>query len=136
MLVIRPIQDKEYQKELCEKANIEYFQGSMAYVAGLSDDLGDSLSTEIGVLQFDIKGDFAELMPTASLPGIDDTEAMIIMERAAITFIYRNLGIKKLVAKTENTSEELIKAFGIPEKDGHYEIDLELFFKSPCHFGK
>ncbi len=134
MLIVRPIQNKDMQKELCRKAGISYEESAFAYVAALSDDIGDTLSTLLGVLQFDIGKDGAKLLATAKMPDTDDTEAMIIMCRAAMDFMHRSLGINLLTNASEETDKKLLEEFGFVNKDGEYQIDLELFYKSPCGY--
>ena len=134
MLIVRPIQNKDMQKELCRKAGITYEETAFAYVAALSDDIGETLSTLLGVLQFDLDTDCAKLLSTAKMPDTDDTEAMIIMCRAAMDFMHRSCGMKTLVNASDETDEKLLEDFGFVKKDGQYQIDLELFYKSPCGY--
>lgn len=136
MLIVRPIQNKELQKNLCEKAGIGFEAEAMAYLAAESDDLGVTLREFLGVLQFDLDAKGARLYPTAQMPGVQDEEAMIIMGRAAMSFMHRS-GANSLRADASVCDEKLLSAFGLlPDGKGGYEVDLELFFKSPCSYNK
>lgn len=135
MLIVRPIQDKRIQEELCKKAGVRYHSEAMAYFAAESEDLGTTLKTLLGVLQFDIGKESAVLYSAAKMPDTDDDEAMIIMGRAAMSFMHRTCGAKKLISCGE-TDERLLKMFGFIRKDGTYSVDLEEFFKSPCKYNE
>ena len=81
MLTVLPIQSKETQKELCELCGVTYNQESFAYRA---DDDGF-----IGICQFKYSNNNGYINALAYAPSVSDWEAMIIMLRATMNFMYR-----------------------------------------------
>lgn len=124
MLTVLPIQSKETQKELCEKCDVTYNESSFAYRA----DDGDF----IGICQFSFKNDNGYIENLVYAPNVSDWEAMIIMLRAAMSFMYR-CGLK-VIYLNNNTDEELIKKSGfLKDSNGQYYIDVQKFYGSHCH---
>ena len=108
MLIVKPIQAKSEQEELSLLCSATYNINSFAYRA---DDDGF-----IGICQFRF-----------------DWEAMIIMLRTAMNFMFR-CGIKKSIFENNATTEELLKKSGYrPDENGIYSIDIDKFYNTPCH---
>lgn len=114
-------------------AHVKYDASLFAYFAANSEDLGDSFTSYIGLIQFDIDSIGGKLISVDMMPGVDDMEAMIIMGRSLMCFLYRDLSIKTLRTAPE-VDGKYCKAFGLREKDGTYSIDLEDFYRSPCKY--
>lgn len=131
MLYIRPIMDKGLQRELCERSGAIYDEDFFAYFASESNDCGETISRYLSILQFSINEN-ARLETLTQMPNVDDEEAMIIMARAAMSFIYRDCGIQKLYA-SDNIDASIACKLSF---DQDKSIDLEGFFKSPCHYNK
>ena len=128
MLTVLPIQDKNIQKELCELCGVEFDTYSFAYRA----DDGDFL----GVCQFKFATGTGEINGFKYAPGTKDDEAMIIMLRTAMNFMHR-CGIKRSIFTNDAAPEELLSISSYSKgKDGFYEIDLDKFYISPCHYNK
>ena len=67
---------------------------------------------------------------------MDDTEAMIIMLRTAMNFMHR-CGIKKSAFTDAAAPMELLSISSYSKNEnGIYEIDLDKFYISPCHYNK
>ena len=123
MLTVLPIQSKETQKELCIKCGVEYIENAFAYRA----DDGDF----IGICQFYFKDDNGYIENLTYAPYVNDWEAMIIMLRAAMNFMYR-CGIKT-VFLGQSTNEDLIKKSGfLKNENGEYYIDVQKFYGGSC----
>lgn len=135
MFAVRPLQDKDIQKELCALLDTEYIPDSLAYFAADLDQKTFSVLGVIGVLQFRMSNEEAEILTLIPAPGKENDEAMIIMERTAMSFMHRN-GIKKMTMKETAGPEQVLSRSGLPKKDGVYFVDLDVFFVSPCHFNK
>jgi len=106
MLEVKPIQTKERQKEICELCEIEFNPDCLAYGAEENGKL-------LGVSQFRIFGGYAVIYDLANAAGVDDLEALIIIEKAVLNFIDL-CGIKEVVLNNGN------------------RINLEGYFDSPC----
>jgi len=123
MLTVLPIQLKDTQKELCEKCGVPFKQNAFAYRA----DDGDF----IGICQFYFKDNNGYIDNLTYAPGVNDWEAMIIMLRASMSFMYR-CGIE-LVYLSSDTDEELLKKSGfLKDKDGKYYINVQKFYGGSC----
>ena len=125
MLEIKPIQDKNQQKMLCDLCKTVYRPSAMAYSAY---DNGEP----IGICQFRIKNDSGYLYDLCNTEGVDDLEALIIMGRATLNFIDL-CGVHRAFFCGEGTDEGLLRAIGFAKNtEGAYEINLEGFFTDHC----
>jgi hypothetical protein len=122
MLVIKPIQTKEEQKEICAACGVEFDEYALAYAAEEDEIL-------LGVSQFRILGKHGVIYDLSNAAGIDDLEALIIMGRAALNFIDL-CGVQDVIIKTEN--KNLPEILGFKKDGGVYGINLEGYFNSPC----
>ena len=123
MLTVLPIQSKDTQKELCEICKVKYLENAFAYRA----DDGDF----IGICQFYFKDDNGYIENLTYAPNVSDWEAMVIMLRASMSFMYR-CGIK-LVYLSGSTDEELIKRSGFLKNDkSEFFIDVQKFYGGSC----
>ena len=123
MLTVLPIQSKETQKELCEICGVTYNENSFAYRA----DDGDF----IGICQFYFKNNNGYIENLTYAPNINDWEAMIIMLRASMSFMYR-CGIQ-IVYLDASTNNDLIKRSGfLKNGNGEYYIDVQKFYSGTC----
>jgi hypothetical protein len=100
MLIIKPIQTKEEQEEICRSCGIGFDPDCLAYSAR---ENGGKL---LGVSQFRILGEYAVIYDLANAAGVDDFEALVIMGKAALEFI-RRCGITDVTMKI---SDELTAA--------------------------
>lgn len=124
MLTVKPIQSKKEQEELCALCSCEYLEEALCYRA----DDGDF----IGICQLLLKNGYGYIKNLAYAPSKDDWEAMIIMLRAAMNFMYR-CGIEHSYL-SEDTSETLIKFSGYRRnEDGLLYLNLNKFYNTPCH---
>lgn len=124
MLTVLPIQSKETQKELCEKCGVKYNENAFAYRA----DDGDF----IGICQFYFENNNGYIENLTYAPEISDWEAMIIMLRATMSFMYR-CGLHYSYLNAETDSGELLKKSGfVINDDGKYYIDLKKFYGGSC----
>ncbi len=135
MFAVRPLQDKDVQKELCELLGTEFIPDSLAYFAADLDQKTFDLLGIIGILQFRMGEKEAEILTLVPSVGKEEDEAMIIMERTAMSFMHRS-GIKKMTMSENAGPDSVLSRSGLPKKDGVYFVDLDVFFASPCHFNK
>ena len=125
MLTVLPIQSKDEQRELCQLCGVDFIENAFAYKA---DDNGF-----IGVCQFTFENDIGYVKHLSYAPGANDNEAMIIMLRAAMSFIYR-CGIDNCYLDKNGTTEQLLKVSGFRANDkGEYFMSLEWFYNTPCN---
>ena len=130
MLIIKPIQDKKYQEEVCELCGFKYNPLSFAY----SENENDAL---IAGCQFDILGTSAVISDFGMVKGAEeDTEALIILGRAVMNFM-ELAGAKECTFEynSENT-EKHAKMLGFKEHNGRYSICLEGLFDGKCNHCK
>lgn len=124
MLTVFPIQSKLEQEELCKKCNVKYNINSFAYRA----DDGDF----IGICQFRFEKGVGYIENLCYAPNIDDSEAMIIMLRATMSFMHR-CGIGESIIEKDATNDELLKLSGYRKNENNqYFIDLNKFYGSSC----
>ena len=125
MLTVLPIQSKDTQKELCEICGAIYNQSSFAYRA--DDD------RFIGICQFKFSNNNGYIENLTYAPDVSDWEAMIIMLRAAMNFMFR-CGIKLCYFCENSTNDDLLSRSGfLKDENGQYYIDIQKFYTSSCH---
>ena len=126
MLKVLPIQSKEKQKELCELCDTTYNPSAFAYSA---DDEGF-----IGICQFRFQDNNGYIQSLTYAPNVSDWEAMIIMLRAAMNFMFR-CGLKMCYFEKDacNDSELLAKSGFLKNESNTYYIDLVKFYTGSCH---
>jgi len=133
MLIIKPIQDKALQEKFCTLCNIPYRADMLAYFAADGDDETQEPVRLLGICQFSAGGTISDLTP---VPGVDDEEALQIMAKAAMSFIYR-CGCKTLRLFPEGCPEVLARKIGFQKgADGIFTVDLEKMYASSCHCPK
>jgi len=135
MFAVKPLIDKEVQNQLCLLTGAEFIPDSLAYFAADLEDDGTAIKGMIGVLQFKMTEETGEILTLMPFPGKEEDEAMIIMERTCMSFMWRN-GMKNMIMKESAGPDEVLSRSGLPKKDGQYFVDLDLFFSSPCKFNK
>lgn len=81
MLIIKPIQDKSYQEEVCNQCGFKYEPLSFAYSEKENEKL-------IAACQFDILGSNGTISDFGMVKGVEeDIEALIILGRAVLNFM-------------------------------------------------
>ena len=124
MLTVLPIQSKEEQEKLCKLCGVSYDIDSFCYRA----DDGDF----IGICQFKFEGNVGYIQNLTYAKGIDDTEAMIIMLRATMSFMHR-CGLSTSELCKDCMPENLLNMSGyIKNEKGVYTVDLNKFY-GHCH---
>ncbi len=133
MFVIRPVNDKGIQEELCGVCGCSYLAEDFAYFAAdLSED-GTKLLGILGICQFALKNDQGVVHNLQPMPGTFDEEVMIIMIRTAMEFVHR-CGCKTMVLAEGACDSAFGEKIGFRLTDGEYRINLVEFYKSPCSF--
>jgi hypothetical protein len=119
MLVITPIQDKNFQKKLSEECGIPYEASHMAYSIDIDD-------VTAGIASFYIKGDCGYISALRLIGDREDTEALEIAGRAILSFLH-NIEVRFVSFSPETEAEKYI-AKRMYFKDADDKIDLELYF--------
>lgn len=133
MLVIKPIQDKEIQKKLVTDCGGTYDAAAFAYLANECEEDGETVRYPIGGCQFAICGEergTCSLLRT--LPGVQDDEGLMIMARAAASFLFR-CGVRYLTLLPGAADATIAAKLGFfPAENGAFEMDLLRYFSTPC----
>ena len=126
MLEVYPIQSKDEQKELCEKAGIIYDVNKLAYKGIVSGEL-------VGVAQFGIKGKKGYIYDLENVKGTDNSEVLFVMGRAALNFIDL-CGITDCYFEARDRGREaLVARIGFKkDDDGKWYMNTDGFFTEPC----
>lgn len=126
MLIIRPIQDKKYQKEVCELCGFVFDSSLFAYSEKENDKL-------IAGCQFDILGKSSIISDFGMVIGEnEDLEALIILGRSVMNFLELS-GAETCTFDTSSSSNgKYAKALGFRLLDGKYQITLKGLFDSKC----
>ena len=130
MLIIKPIQDKNEQEQLCLSCGVEYDIEALAYGAWIAESPDAPEREFIAICQFKL-GASARITDLACAAGKNDLEALFIMGRQTMNFIDLH-GIHHAYFEGAN-DEKFIKWLGFTkDENGKWAADLEAFFKHPC----
>lgn len=139
MFVVKPLPDMDLQREICADLGTECFEGSYSYLAAELADDKSSVVGIIGICQFYMtdadgarRGEIVSLVPAE---GREDDEAMIVMCRAVMNFMWR-AGCKNVILSESAGPADLLKRCGLIKNEDGYSADLDEFYTSPCHFNK
>ena len=128
MLHIIPVQSKSEQRTLAESFGECFDERAFAYLAVEEDE---TLQTPLGFMQFTLGDECAEVLCLRETHGVDDTEAMLILARAAFSFIHR-VGIAAVIANKNALDPRLAAALSLEDTGGTWRLDLDRYFALPC----
>ena len=115
MLTVKPIQDKQIQRDICNLCGVIYDEEHFCY-GGYKDDILTACC------QFYLNGEYGTIDEIAYVPGKEDRELMILIGMSAISFI-DICGVKKVIYTGK--SNEFAKALGfIKNENGIYSLDI------------
>ena len=133
MLAVKPVVDCGIASEICSFCNVPFDAENYTYFAADVNEDATEMNFIIGVCTFKIKGDLNRIEYLCEAPGVDDEEAMIIMARTVMNFMYR-CEVMRLGVNVEGVSESYINKLGFKKDESGYYIDLPDFYKSPCSY--
>lgn len=115
MLTVKPIQDKQVQKDICNLCGVRYDEEHFCY--GGYDD---------GVLtaccQFYLNGEYGTIDEIAYVPGKESRDLLTLIGMSAISFI-DVCGVKKVIYTGEN--EDLAARLGFKKNEnGVLSLDI------------
>ena len=139
MFAVKPLPDKKLRCEICADLGTDYFEGSYSYLAAELADDRSTVVAVIGICQFYMtdadgarRGEIVSLVPAE---GREGDQAMIVMCRAVMNFMWR-AGCKNVILKNSAGPAELLKRCGLIKREEGYFADLDEFYTSPCHYNK
>lgn len=139
MFVVKPLPDKKLRREICADLGTDYFEGSYSYLAAELADDRSTVVAVIGICQFymtdadgDLRGEIVSLVPA---DGREGDEAMIVMCRAVMNFMWR-AGCRSVILNNNAGPADLLKRCGLIRTEEGYSADLDEFYTSPCHYNK
>ncbi len=133
MLAVKPVVDIDIAREICAFCNIPFDLENFTYFAADVNEDASKMNYIIGVCTCKIKGDVNRIEYLREANGVDDDEAMIIMARTVMNFMYR-CEVKRLSVNPDGVSEKFIKKLGFRKDESGYFIELSDFYKSPCSY--
>lgn len=127
MLIIKPIEDKNEQKEITGLCGIEFKPELFAYKAHNDGEL-------LACAQFDIRENGAYIDAMRQVIGTaDDFEGMFILGRAVLNFLDLCGVVTAYYPSPANETEtRLAKAIGFKEADGVLSVTLTGMFDAKC----
>lgn len=131
MLIVKPVNNKLFQNELCDLCNVKFIENSLAYYAAEWSISEDKLDYYIGICQFTIFNDTGRIINLREKENVKDDEAMIIMLRACLSFMYRS-GLKNAYIEASENNINVINTLKIPCVNGGFQVDLEKLFNRSC----
>ena len=133
MLAVKPVPDMRLAEGLCELTGIPYDTSAFTYFAADVNEDDTAINHIIGVCTFTMRGGVNRIEYLKQAASIDDEEAMIIMARTVMNFMYR-CEAEFVTVNESGVDADMIKKLGFKEKGGEYVIDLKKFYISPCKY--
>lgn len=134
MFVVKPLDSKETQENICKALSVPYEAEAMAYFAANLAPDRETITDIIGICQFTL-GEPGKIITLACAPSFTDDEAMIVLCRAVMYFMHR-IGIQRAEMLPDAGPAEILSQTGFLLRDGIYQMDLETFYQAPCKYEK
>ncbi len=127
MLVIKPIEDKNEQRDICCECGVEYKEELFAYKAHNDGEL-------LACAQFDIREEGAIIDAMRQVIGTsEDFEGMFILGRAVLNFLDLCGVVTAYYPSPANEGEaRLARAIGFKDTEGILTATLTGMFDSKC----
>ena len=134
MFQVTPVRSREVQAELAASVGCPFFENTFAFCAvELSDDAAEVRGL-IALCQFTYSPEEAVIKSVGIMPGSEGDEAVTVLVRGVMAFLNR-AEIPFVYAEDTAASPEQLKAWSFRRgEDGRLGIDLQKFYKSPCHY--
>lgn len=134
MLLVKPLHDGSAAKELCELCGAQYHDDTYTYFAADVNEDATKINHIIGVCACKIKGNDNILTLLRYAPNVEDEEALIIMARTVLNFMYR-CKVDRVFADETDIVPSLAEKLGFTRSvDGRLSLNLVEFYNSPCKF--
>ena len=125
MLIVKPIEDKKIQEEVCTACGAVYDPDALAYAAREDEAL-------IGVCQFRLGAGCADVLDLKAAAGVNDYEGMFILARGTLNFIDLCC-VHRARCAADAGDPSLLRAVGFREIDkNRLEMDLTGEFDGKC----
>ena len=133
MFQVQPLRDRKLQEEMSALLGCPFFENTFAFFAGEMAEDCTTVTSLIGMCQFTYNPTLPVIKSIAYAPECEKDEAVIILVRAVMNFMYR-ADIPEVAIEADAAPAEFIKSLGFRERDGILKIDLKKFYRSPCHY--
>ena len=133
MFQVQPVRSREFQEQIATALGCEFHKDTYAFFAGEMAEDCVTVTSLIGMCQFTYNPTLPVIKSIAYAPECEKDEAVIILVRAVMNFMYR-AGIPEVAIEEDAAPAEFIKSLGFRQRDGMLKIDLKKFYRSPCHY--
>ncbi len=133
MFEVQPVRSRELQREIADALSCQFYEKTYAFFAGEMSDDYTTVTSIIGLCQFTYSTEKSIIKSIAYAPGCEKDEAVFILVRTVMNFIYR-AEISIICIEESAASMEFIKMLGFRQVNGIWQIDLKKFYRSPCHY--
>lgn len=133
MFEVQPLRDRKLQADMSALLGCPYYENTYAFFAGEMAEDYTTVTSLIALCQFTYNPEIAVIKSIAYAPGNEKDEAVFILARTVMNFVYR-AEIPVIAIEPDAAPAEFIKSLGFREHDGVLKIDLKKFYRSPCHY--
>ena len=134
MIQVQPVRSRELQELLAREIGCPFYENTFAFYAGeLSDDAA-RVTSLIALCQFTYAPEEAVIRSVAATPGSEDDEAVTVLVRAVMAVLNR-AEIPAVYIDEGAADPESVRKWSFRRtEDGRLGIDLDKFYRSPCHY--
>ena len=134
MFQVTPVRSRDLQAEMAASVGCPFFDNTFAFCAvELSDD-AKKVRGLIALCQFTYSPEEAVIKSVGVMPGSEGDEAVTVLIRGVMSFLNR-AEIPFVYADDTAATPEQLKAWSFRRcEDGRLGIDLQKFYRSPCHY--
>ena len=133
MFQVQPVRSRELQAQIADILQCRFHPDTYAFFAGELDEDNTTITSLIGMCQFTYAPEKAVIQSIAYPAASAKDEAVFIMVRTVLNFVYR-AGIPVIAAADNCADETFLKSLGFRRHDNEWRIDLKKFYRSPCHY--
>lgn len=133
MFQVQPLRDRKLQADMASLLKCPFHENTYAFFAGEMAEDCTTVTSLIALCQFTFTPEIAVIKSITYAPGSEKDEAVFILARTVMNFVYR-ADIPVIAIETDAAPAEFIKSLGFRERDGILKIDLKKFYRSPCHY--
>ena len=136
MFEVQPIRSQELQAAVAEKLGGKYLDGTFAFYAAELEDDFTNVKYPIALLQFTFTSEKAVIKSLDIREGSEKDEAVTVLVRAVMSWVNR-AEVPYIEFDDGAADEDYIRSVSFRRNEnGRWSVDLEKFYRSPCHYGK
>ncbi len=132
MFKVTPVTSPYLQQDTARRLGAPYLPDTYAFQATEMTEDAEPVCP-LALCQFSFSGKEASLKSLDWAPDHEQDEAVVILVRTVMNWLWR-ADISLFVCADSRLSEVFCRRLGFRYDSGRWQIDLDLFYRSPCSY--